>query len=177
MLSGYICDPDVIPDLCGLVCGRLHPELSLGPCADNVIIPLDLTQLYCPGLTLATGPPSRFTTDIVSCWGEPCGEPPISLDSHTVSLVQWVNPLLSVMRDPGSIPRGVLMWNRDSPVSVVSLHNTTIHHPAYKSLPFSPESQEIKESILHTDIMRALPKKVWTPPIINHWCKQAVGVW
>ncbi len=26
------------------------------------------------------------------------------------------------MRDPGSIPRGVLMWNRDSPVSVVSLH-------------------------------------------------------
>jgi hypothetical protein len=26
------------------------------------------------------------------------------------------------MRDMGSIPRGVLMWNRDSPVSVVSLH-------------------------------------------------------
>ncbi len=26
------------------------------------------------------------------------------------------------MRNPGSIPRGVLMWNRDSPVSVVSLH-------------------------------------------------------
>ncbi len=26
------------------------------------------------------------------------------------------------MRDPGSIPRGILMWNRDSPVSVVSLH-------------------------------------------------------
>jgi hypothetical protein len=26
------------------------------------------------------------------------------------------------MKDPGSIPRGVLMWNRDSPVSIVSLH-------------------------------------------------------
>ncbi len=26
------------------------------------------------------------------------------------------------MRESGSIPRGVLMWNRDSPVSVVSLH-------------------------------------------------------
>ncbi len=26
------------------------------------------------------------------------------------------------MRDPGSIPRGVLMWNWDSPVRVVSLH-------------------------------------------------------
>jgi hypothetical protein len=26
------------------------------------------------------------------------------------------------MRDPGSIPRGVLVWNQDSPVSVVSLH-------------------------------------------------------
>jgi hypothetical protein len=33
-----------------------------------------------------------------------------------------VHPLLPVMRDPGSIPRGVLMWNRDSPASVFSLH-------------------------------------------------------
>jgi hypothetical protein len=38
-----------------------------------------------------------------------CGEPAISLHSHTVSLVQWVNPLLPLMRDPGSIPRGVFM--------------------------------------------------------------------
>jgi hypothetical protein len=30
--------------------------------------------------------------------------PAISLYSYTVSLVQWVNPLLPVMRDPGSIP-------------------------------------------------------------------------
>jgi hypothetical protein len=32
-----------------------------------VIIPLDLTQLFCPGFTLATGPPSSFTTDGVGC--------------------------------------------------------------------------------------------------------------
>jgi hypothetical protein len=49
------------------------------------------------------------------------GEPAISLHSYTVSLVQWVNPLLPAMRNQGSIPRGVLTRNRDSPVSVVSL--------------------------------------------------------
>jgi hypothetical protein len=47
----------------------LHPEPSLGPRADNVIIPLDLTQLFCPGFTLAAGPPSGFTTNGVGCWG------------------------------------------------------------------------------------------------------------
>jgi hypothetical protein len=53
----------------GLVWGGLCPESSLGNRADNVIIPLDLTQLFCPGM-LAAGPPSSFTTDIVGCWGE-----------------------------------------------------------------------------------------------------------
>ncbi len=43
---------------------------SLGRHADNVIIPIDLTQLFCPGFTLAAGSPSGFTTDIVGCWGE-----------------------------------------------------------------------------------------------------------
>jgi hypothetical protein len=51
-----------------------------------------------------------------------CGEPAISLHSHHVSLVQWTTFLLPVTRDLGSNPLGVLMWNRDSPVSVVSLH-------------------------------------------------------
>ncbi len=46
---------------------------------------------------------------------------------HTVLLVQWSTHLLPVMRDPGSIPRGVLMWNRDSPVSDVSLHWWPLH--------------------------------------------------
>jgi hypothetical protein len=67
-LSGYIGDPDVI-DHHGLVWGRLRLEPSLGPRADNVIIPLDLTQLSCPGFTLAAGLPSGFTTDGVGCWG------------------------------------------------------------------------------------------------------------
>ncbi len=44
------------------------PKPSLGPRADNVIIPLDLTQLSYPGLTLAAGLPSGFTTDGVGYW-------------------------------------------------------------------------------------------------------------
>ncbi len=73
--------------------GLRSQQLSLGPRADNVTIPLDLTQLSCPGFTLAAGLPSSFTTDGVGCWGggEPCWEPAISLDSHHVSLVQWTN--------------------------------------------------------------------------------------
>ncbi len=51
-----------------------------------------------------------------------CEEPAISLRSYHVSLVQWTTRLLPVMRDMGSIPGVVLMWNRDFPVSVVSLH-------------------------------------------------------
>jgi hypothetical protein len=39
-------------------------------------------------------------------------------------LVQWVNPLLPVLRDsPGFIPRGVLMCNRDLLVSIISLQD------------------------------------------------------
>ncbi len=53
--------PDLI-DHCGLVWGGPRPETSLGP---RVIIPLDLTQLSCPGFTLAAGHPSG-----VDCWGE-----------------------------------------------------------------------------------------------------------
>jgi hypothetical protein len=67
-LSCYIGDPDVI-DHCGLVWGGPCPEPSVGPRVGNVIIPLDLTQLSCPGFTLAAGLPSGFTTDGVGCWG------------------------------------------------------------------------------------------------------------
>ncbi len=107
LLSRYIGDTDMI-DHCGLVWGRLCPEPSLGRHADSVITPLDLTQLFYPGFTLAAGPPSGFTMDVVSCWGEPCGEPAISLQSHTVPQVQWSTRLLPIMRDLGSIPREVL---------------------------------------------------------------------
>ncbi len=68
-LSRYIGDPDVIDLHCGLVWGGPRSEPSLGLRADNVIIPLDLTQLSCPGFTLAAGLPSGFTTDGVGCWG------------------------------------------------------------------------------------------------------------
>ncbi len=98
-------DPDVI-DHHGLVWGGLCPKPSLGPRADNVIIPLDLTQLSCPSFKLAAGLPFGFTTDRVGCWGEPCGEPAISLHSHHVSLLQWTTCLLPVTRDPGSNPQG-----------------------------------------------------------------------
>jgi hypothetical protein len=67
-LSRYIGDPDVI-DHHGLVWGGLRPKPSLGPRADNVIISLDLTQLSCPGFTLAAGLSSCFTTNGVGCWG------------------------------------------------------------------------------------------------------------
>jgi hypothetical protein len=62
-----------------------------------------ITQLFCPGFTLAAGPPSSFTTDGVGCLGL---IPVESLRSHHVSLVQWTTFLLPVMRDPGSKPQG-----------------------------------------------------------------------
>ncbi len=69
VMSCYIGDPDVIDHHCGLVWDGPRLEPPLGPCADNVMIPLDLTQLFCPGFMLAAGPPSSFTTDGVGCWG------------------------------------------------------------------------------------------------------------
>jgi hypothetical protein len=68
-LSRSIGDPDVI-DHCGLVWGRLRPEPSLDCCADNVIIPINLIQLFCPSFMLDAGPPSGFKIDIFGCWGE-----------------------------------------------------------------------------------------------------------
>ncbi len=49
--------------------GLRPQQLSLGPRADNVTVPLDLTQLSWPGFTLAAGLPSGFTTKGVGCWG------------------------------------------------------------------------------------------------------------
>jgi hypothetical protein len=48
---------------------RASSQTILGRHSGNVIIPLDLTQLSCPGFMLAAGPPSGFPTDIVGCWG------------------------------------------------------------------------------------------------------------
>jgi hypothetical protein len=68
VMSCYIGDPNVI-DHHGLSEAGFVPKPSLGPHADNVIIPLVLTQLSCPGFTLAAGLHSGFTTDGVGCWG------------------------------------------------------------------------------------------------------------
>ncbi len=78
-LSRYIGDSDVI-DHCGLVWGRLWPEPSLGCCADNVIIQLDLTQLFCPCFTLAAGPPFGFTKHSRLLGGSPVE----SLQSYSI---------------------------------------------------------------------------------------------
>jgi hypothetical protein len=105
-LSRYIGDPGVI-DHHGLVWGGLCPEPSLGHRADNVIIPLDLTQLSCPGFTLAAGLPSGFTTDKSRLLG---GSPVESLQSHMIlTMSHWssgLTCLLPVTRDPGSNPLG-----------------------------------------------------------------------
>jgi hypothetical protein len=76
----YIGDPNVT-DHSGLVWGGLRPEPSLGCCAHNMIIPLDLTQLSCPGFTLAAGSPSGFTNWHGWLLG---GSPVESLQSHCV---------------------------------------------------------------------------------------------
>ncbi len=113
-MSRYIDDPDVIDNFCGLIWGGLHPEPSLGPRADNVIIPLDLTQLFCPGFT---GPPSGFTTDGVGCWEgalwRACNLP--ATMSHSSSGLPVCFPSQGTHV---RIPWGGLMWNRDSSVSM-----------------------------------------------------------
>jgi hypothetical protein len=93
-------------------------DWSLWPClrqaSSQTVTRPSCRQLFCPGFTLTAGPPSGFTTYKVRCWGETCGE-------LAISLVQWVTCLLPVVRDLGSTPSGVHMWNWDFPVSVVSL--------------------------------------------------------
>jgi hypothetical protein len=102
-------------DCCSLVWGELRPKPSLGPRTDNVIIPLDLTQLFCPGFTLTAGPPSSFTTDRVGCWGGALWRAS-NLTSFSPCLTGPVNYLFaSRHKGPGfKTPGGVLMWNRIS---------------------------------------------------------------
>ncbi len=107
-MSGYIGDPDVIDHHCSLVCGGLCPKLSLGPRANNVIIPLDLTQLFCPGFTLAAGPPSSFKTTQSAAGG-----PVESLQSHFIlTMSHWSIGLTHCFPSQGTwvqIPWGLLM--------------------------------------------------------------------
>ncbi len=101
-MSRYIGDTDVIDHPQGFA-----PQLSLGPHADNVTVPLDLTQLSCPGFTLAAGLPSGFTTDGSRLLG---GSPVESLQSHMIlTMSHWssgLTCLLPATRITGSNPLG-----------------------------------------------------------------------
>jgi hypothetical protein len=103
-LSCYIGDP-TMTDCCALVWGGLCPEPSLSCHADNVIIPLDLTQLSYPGFPLAAGPPSGFTTDIVSCWGGALASLHLTAFIHS-STGPVVQPFASRHEEPGFNPQG-----------------------------------------------------------------------
>ncbi len=71
---------------------------------DNVIIPLNLTQLSCPGFTLAAGLPSGFTNNGVGCRGWALWRA-CNLTSFSPCLTGPVDyRLLPVTRDPGSNP-------------------------------------------------------------------------
>ncbi len=88
VLSRYIGDPNV-NDHCGLVWGGLRPKPSLGCRADNMIIPLDLKQLFCPGLILL--PASQPHSWLLG------GTPVESLHSHCIhTQFHWSSgPLVS----------------------------------------------------------------------------------
>ncbi len=71
-----------------------------------MIILLDLKQLFCPGFTLAAGPSSGFTIDIVGCWG---GSPVESL--HLTAFKHGLTgpvgqPVASRHEGPGFNPQG-----------------------------------------------------------------------
>ncbi len=60
--------------------------------------------------------------------GEPYWEPATSLRSYHVSLVQWVNPLLPVMRDLGSIPRrGTYRYVYETRILLLALSRYSTH--------------------------------------------------
>jgi hypothetical protein len=98
-LSYYISDPDMI-DQCGPVWDRLCPKPSLGRRADNVIILLDLAQLFCPSFTLLAGPPSSF-----GCWGGALWRA-CNLTAFTHSSTGSVVHTFASRPEPGFNPKG-----------------------------------------------------------------------
>ncbi len=123
VLSHFIGDPDVI-DHCGLVWGRPRPEPSLGPCTNNVIIPLDLTQLFCPGFTLAAGLPSGFKAHGVGCWGGALWRV-CNLISFSTCLTGPVDYLFaSGHKEPGFKSPGGYLYERGILLLVLSCYTT-----------------------------------------------------
>jgi hypothetical protein len=119
VLPCYIHDQDVI-DHCGLVWGRLYPKPSLGRHADNVIIPLVSHSSSVPvsrSLQVLFRLHNRHSRLLGGALWRAC-----NLTAFIYSSTgPVVHPFASCHEGPGSIPRGILMWNRDSPVSIVSL--------------------------------------------------------
>jgi hypothetical protein len=107
--------------------GGPHSKPSLGPCSDNVIIPLDLTQLSCPSFVLAAGLPSNFTTDRVGCWGGALWKA-YNLTSFSPCLTGPVDyPLASRHKDTWiQIPWGGTYVKPEPSVSVVSLQASVL---------------------------------------------------
>ncbi len=75
--GGYLCETGIPVSIVSLHWGPRH-DWSLWPrlrralsrtVTRSLCQQCDLTQLFCPGFTLAAGLPSNFTTDIVACWG------------------------------------------------------------------------------------------------------------
>ncbi len=115
-----------------LVWGGLRPKPLLGRRANNVIILLDLTQLSCPGFTLAACPPSSFTTDIVGCWVGALWRA-CNLTAFTPHLTgPVVHPFASCPEGPGFNLQGGTLWNRDSPVSL-SRYNNVFENASFES--------------------------------------------
>jgi hypothetical protein len=96
--------------------------------------------------------------------------------THTVSLVQWSTHLLPVMRDPGSIPKGVLIWNWDSPVSVFSLQVTcsclaTYVQGNYKCVSVIMLVSDYKVDMLHFNTMCRVTMYIAICFLINYVCR------
>ncbi len=101
----------VVIDHCGLVCGRLRPKPSPGLHTDNVIILLDLTQLFCP-----VSHSLRFSFRLHNMHSWLLGGSPVeSLQPHCIhTQFHWSSGLpvsFPSLGTRGSIPRGDLCEN------------------------------------------------------------------
>jgi hypothetical protein len=130
-MSRCIGDPDMIRSLASSP-SRCFTRLR----ANNVLAEINLiTQLFCPGSRLlqVSLPASQPRSWLLG------GSPVESLQSHFILTMSHRSSGLPVcFLSQGTqvqIPRGVLMWNRDSPASDVSLQRTFFPEEAQVVLP------------------------------------------
>ncbi len=101
-----------------------------------MIIPLDLTQLSCPGLTLAAGLPSGFTSNGVGCLGGALWRA-CNLTSFSPCLTSPVDyPFASHHKGPGfKSPGGYLF---ETGILLLALSPATLVWRACNLTSFSP---------------------------------------